>query len=316
MADKENEKILGYRNQTSMLLDDLVALVRDDTLAGELRVFSSDVMELKPGFAFGLKQAKELKDLTERTLRQYAARAIRDDDLIRYSSEARMVLQGEDLTNGGRHMGLLDKAKQTADKMLHGKEIKKQQNIDQMEKMYRETCEKIMACEQEMTRCVQESRGLSPDSMKYRNNERSYMNAKNNMILLRKSEAQIRKLLDETDRRKMIEDYNKLLKGAGKIAGDVLGDEKSFSEVIASVEVYGEKLSSSVENMAMMGTDLFEMNEEDNARADNPFKAEVAAEERRYATMASAGVSEDDLKQAAEPQNSEFASLVGSEDNQ
>lgn len=316
MADRDNERILGYRNQTSILLDDLVALVRDDALAGDLRVFSNDVMELKPGFAFGMKQARELKELTERTLKQYASHTIRDDDLIRYSSEARMVLQGEDLTKGEKHMGLLNKTKQTVEKMLHGKEIKKQQNIDQMEQMYKETCEQIMTCEQEMTRCVQESRGLSPDSMQYRNNERSYMSAKNKMVLLRKSEAQIRKLLDETDRRKMIEEYNNLLKGAGKIANVVLGDEKSFGEVIASVEVYGEKLSSSVENMSMMGTDLFETDENENDQKDNPFKAEVAAEERRYATMASAGVTEEDLKKTMDTPETEFANLVGSEENQ
>ena len=54
MADRENEKIISYRNQTSMCLDDLVALVSNGALAGELRIFSDDVMKLKPGFAFEL----------------------------------------------------------------------------------------------------------------------------------------------------------------------------------------------------------------------------------------------------------------------
>ena len=315
MANRDNEKILSLRNQASMCLDDLVAQVTNSALAGELRIFSDDVMKLKPGFAFDMKQAKELKSAAELTLKQYTAGTVHDDELIRFMSDARVILQGKNLMNGGRQMGILDKAKQIADKVLHGEEIKKQQSIDKMEQLYKETCEQILASEKEMERCIRESRGMSPDSMTYRNNERAYMSAKNKIVLLRKQEGNLRKVLDEADRRKMIETYNDVLKTAGKNAGVVLGDEESFSKVIAEVEVRNESLTGAIENMASMGTGLFEQ-EEDASRTSNEFGAAMAADERRRATMMSAGMTEGEIDASEKAGQSEFADLVGKDPEQ
>ncbi len=309
MAGKENEKILALRNQASIFLDDLTALVRDDTLAENLRAFSGSVMELKPGFAFGLKQAGELKSMAERTLKQYASRAIGDDELIRFVSEAKMAIRGESLANGGKKMGFLDKAKQAAAGVLGGKDARRRQEIDRMEQLYRETCNEILACEQEMSRCVQESRGVSPDSITYRNNERSYMNAKNKVILLRKQEAQIRKVLDEADRRKMIEDYEKKISETGKITGIVLGDEQSFGYKVARAQVNEEKVDAAVESSGHVGEELFTGGP--STHKDPDFEAQVAAEEYRHMTMERAGV-----QNAAAAKDDGFARQVASADRQ
>ena len=313
MAKNENEKILSCRNRTSMCLDDLVAQVNNSTLANELRIFSDDVMKLKPGFAFDMKQARELKTATELALKQYIGGAGRDDDLIRYMADARTILQGKNIMNGGRQMGILDKVKQVADKVLRGNEIKKQQSIDAMEKLYKETCEQILASEKEMERCIRESRGASPDSMIYRNNERAYMNARNKIVMLRKQEGEIRKILDAADRRRMIETYNNVLKMAEKNADILIGDEASFSKMIAEAEVRGESLAKSIESTEMLGAGLFEEGEE-SPKASNAFDEAMAEDERRRAMMMSAGISESDTDARETTLKPEFPDAAGNND--
>ena len=309
MENKEKEQILKFRNRTSILLDDLVSLVRNETLAGDLRVFNDLVMGMVPGIAFGLRQAKQLKELTERVLNQYASNAIRDDDLIRYSTDARMIMKGQSVMNGGNQMSLFDK-------VFHGKEIKRQEKLNQMRRRYQELCEDILACEKEKERCIRESRGASPDSMTYRNNERAYMAAKNKIILLQKQEDMLRKALDEAEKMEVLRKAAKDSTEISHLTDELLGDEKNVSKDIATWETHKEKMTNAAENLGLMTSDVFAMDETLGTRTDNEFGLMMAEDERRQAAFMSAGVSENDMKQERTEARSEFADLVGSDEKE
>lgn len=310
MAKNDNEKIVSFRNQASILLDDLIALVRDDTLAGNLRVFNNEVMEKKPGsIGFDLKQARELKELTERTLKQYASRAIRDDDLIRYSSEARMILQANKFKppEVPNIMGFIKK-------LFPDKIARERENLNQLKAQYQEVCQDILACEKEKERCIRESRGASPDSMTYRNNERAFMAAKNKIILLQKTEASLSKMIDEREKAILVMTEAERSKELGKYANLELG-EKDLGKGIATLEVNKEKMEAAAEHASLMTSDLFTADESLGARTDSEFGAAMAADERRRATMMDAGISEGEMDTVESASHSEFASLVDGDGN-
>ena len=302
MANSEQERILSLRNQTSMLLDDLVALVTDSALAAELRNFSNEVMEKKPGIAFTMRQARELKEITERALRQYASGAIRDEDLVQLPMKAQTILQGQSLMNGGKQMGLLDK-------VFHGKEIARKENLDQLERQYRNVCEDILNCEKEMARCVEESRGVSPNSMTYRDHERTYMADERKLQLLQKQEGILRKTLDEAGRMEEILQFEKSMAAIQKATNIVLGGENSFRKAIAKAELNTEKVKGTVERFSELGNELYESDESETSRTSNSFGAKVAEEERRYNQLENEGRAGFGEKEKEEPRST-FASLV------
>ena len=303
MEDKDYKRIVRYRNEASITLDDLVALIRNSTLANDLRLFSDEVMELKPGFAFTLKQAQDLKNLTSQTLKQYKSHVIGDDELMSYHSKAQMILQGKEQMNGGRQMGILNK-------IIHGKEIKRQTKVDDLQQRFSTVRNQIMTCEQEMNRCVKESRGLAPDSMKYRDNERNYVANKNKLILLRKQEEMLQRTLDEVVRRDTIKEFSGTQEAISKAANVVLGDIKETEMFVAGIEVGSEKIRNTLDQSEGLGTNLFEEEEAAAARTDSGFGALVAAEERKQTSMESAGMTQEEIQKIDEEARSEFASIV------
>ena len=308
MAKNDNEKILAFRNQASILLDDLIALVRDDTLAGNLRAFNGEVMEKKPGsIGFDLKQARALKELTEQTLRQYASHTIRDDDLIRYSSEARMILQVNILRKEEKKMSFIKK-------LFPDKIEKEKENLTQLKAQHQEVLQDILACEKEKERCIRESRGASPDSMTYRNNERAYMAAKNKIILLQKTESSLSKMIDEKEKAIMIRTEAERSKKIDKVVSTPING-KGLEQGIATLEVNKEKMDAMVEQAGLMTADIFAEDPSLNTRTDSEFGAAMAADERRRATMMDAGFSESEMEKAENTAHSEFADMVSSDGN-
>ena len=273
---KNIRKIVKCRNEASIILDDLIALIRNGTLAGALRLFSGQIMDLKPGFAFTLKQARALKSLTGKILRQYKAHKIGDEELMDYQSKARMILQGKEQLNGGRQMGITGKI----DKFIHWKEFKQQESVDTLQQEYNNVWNQILACDQEMKRCVNESKNLPPDSMKYRDNERNYVANKNTMIMLRKQLVNLQGFLDEVERRKTIKQMSDMQDIINKATNVVLKDTKDTQRHVANIEVGSDDFKNALEDSQGLGADLFKT-EALPPQTDSEFGALVAAEERK-----------------------------------
>lgn len=303
MPSNENEKILHLRNTISLCLDDLTALVINSALALILRDFSEEVMQMTPGFAFSLRQAKDLNELTQKTLRQYQTHTIQDGDLMKYVSDARMILKDENLLNGGRTMNLKN--------LFQGKERKKQESLDQLESSYRSVCDQILACEEKMAQCVEASKGHSPDSMVYRANERAYNDAQNNRALLRKQEAVLSQALDNATRVRLVKEYNDRQKEIERLTGIVLGDEKNLGRLLAEAELRTDKIGETVGKTQNFGSALFEEPEVSAPASVSEFGAKVAASERRDSLLSESGsLSEIGMQTQPQEQKSEFSKLV------
>ncbi len=302
---KDLRKIVKCRNEASIILDDLIVLIRNGTLAGALRLFSGQIMELKPGFAFTLKQARALKSLTGKILRQYKAHRIGDEELMDYQSKARMILQGKEQSNGGTKMGITGKF----DRLIHRQEIKQQESVDTIQQQYYSLWNQIQTCEQEMNRCVNESKNLAPDSMKYRDNERNYVANKNMLIMLYKQLENLSGFLDEVARRKAIKQMSDIQDIINKATNVVLRNTKDIQRRVANIEVGSDAFKNALEDSREQGADLFRK-EVSSPKTDSEFGALVAKEARRQAALENAGMSHEEIEQIdAEAQN-EFAALI------
>jgi len=308
MAGNDNEAILRLRNEASLCLDDLVALVVNGSLSFDLRLFSTEIMELRPGFAFSLKQARALRDITQKTLKQYQAHAIDDNELMNYVTNARAILKGNEQMNGGNQMSVFKK-------ILHGKEIKKQENLVRIEREYRDVCEQILACEAEKARCIENTRGCAPDSMTYRDNERAYNNANNKLKLLRKQEVSLSDTLDQTTRIRLMEEFNEKQKAIARMTAVAFGNQKDLDHMVAEVETNSAKIEQRLDGMRGFGNEVFDAPERKVTRDDSEFAASLAADERRSATMNMAGVEETVFQTTSAESTSEFGRLVNAHGN-
>lgn len=305
MAGNENDRILRLRNETSLYLDDLVALVVNSSLSFDLRLFSGEIMEMRPGFAFSLKQAKTLRDMTQKILEQYRAQAIQDSDLMNYLSNAKMILKnGEQKNEGGKQMSIFNK-------LLHGKEIKQQETLEKLEQSYKDICEKILSCENDMARCIENARGCAPESLTYRNNERIYNNASNKLKLLTKQEKQMREILERAEQVSLVKDFKEQQEELKQVMGIVLGSGESMSRVIAEINNNDDKIKEKLSGFEELDVMMAEEPEE-TVRHESEFGVQVASSERRRELMNAAGVTEEEVKaaQAQSEQKSEFGKLV------
>ena len=189
------------------------------------------------------------------------------------------------------------------------KEEKRQEAFNQLKLNMNEINNQISACEDEMTRCVESSKGLSRDSAKYRDNERAYVNAKNKLILLRKQQQQLEKLLDQAEKQQMITDHSKWMEGIGHTADVVLGSGEDAIRRAAEAEERGKLFGEKMEQFSGLGDSLFEEPVSEGHIADSEFGAQVTSAERRQSLLESAGV-QDAFQQAAESVKSELDSLV------
>lgn len=307
MLNKNDYAVLLLRNEASLCLDDLTALVTNSTLAFQLRAFSSEIMEMTPGFTFGLKEAKALKKLTADTLRQYQRKEITDVDLMNYVPSANSIIKGETHKNGGDQMSIKD--------MMHNfinrKDIKKQEAMNKLEQGYREVCEQILELEAEMKRCVAAAKGNAPSSAAYRESERAYNRAESKLKLLKNQEAQLGKVLEEAGRRKLIEQYADEMKAIASNTNLVLGDDAKLSRSVAEAEFNVEKTEATLARNEGIGESLFAALTEDSPKTNSAFGAAVAADERRDAIFESLGEAAPNT--AASVSNSAFGALVSEE---
>lgn len=300
---KDNNDILLLRNDASLYIDDLVAWVVNSSLAMELRIFSSEIMELKPGFAFSYKQAKKLMTLSRRTLKQYQCHVIGDDKLMDFLNDAKSILKGNEQVNRRNDtMGIINK-------LLHGKELKKQQALDSVERDYKEVCNQIMNCEEEKKRCIDACANLQRDSITYRENARMYKNADNKLILLRKKEQALSQILTEANRVSLIEDFNKWESEVTGNAGILIHSEKDMAMLTTAAEMKQESLNNKLSQSSSIGEGLFTPGEE-TVLPDSDFDAQVAAVERRKTTMEIAGIEVPELEKASPEIKDEFDALV------
>ena len=306
MPSGDNSKLVQLRNETSLCLDDLTAQVKSSSLAANLRDFSVEIMELTPGFTFNQEQGKKLLDLTEDTLSRYQKRRIGDGELMDYMTKARAILKGEEKINGGIGMSFFDK-------VLHGKELKKQESLKKIEIEYKTVCDQLLDCEEKMAAAVEAARGHAPESRQYRDAETSYKKAKENMILLGKHESLLRKALDNATRVELIKEFNERQKEIERATGNVLGNEKELARILAEAEISTERVSSTIDKMENYGESLFEVKEEYVPRGDSEFGAKVASSERRHAMMEMDGGFAQMVNSSPEEKVSEFGSLVGAD---
>ena len=149
--------------------------------------------------------------------------------------------------------------------------------------------------------------------MTYRNNERSYMAAKNKIILLQKTEADLSKMIDEKEKAILIMKEAKRSAEIGKVVSNAAGGMDGLGKDVATLEYHREKIGEAVEHASLVTSEMFTEDPSLSARTDNEFGAAMAADEARRATMASAGISESEMDEQETAQKSEFASLVGND---
>lgn len=308
MYSKDDYRILQLRNEASLYLDDLVALVTNSTVADQLRSFSLEVMALTPGFTFGQKQARELRTLTEKQYRLYKAGQLTDVDLMNYQKEANAILKGDSIQNGGKQVGFFDK-------LLHGKEIRREEALKVMERDLQEALSKIQACEEKMKHCIAESKGHSPDSAVYRNNERTWRAENERLKLLNMQTAQLFKTLGEADRVRMIREHGEQIKRMNESLKDALGGEKELARLQAEVEMQSDKLESSSTRFENFGESIFtSAQESQQVSTSSEFGAQVAAEERRQNVLdfSALAAGEAPMTESASAANDPFAAQVNS----
>lgn len=303
MAVNDNDRILRLRNEASLYLDDLVALVINSSLALELRLFSEEIMEMKPGFAFSLKQARSLRDESKKTLKQYQASPISDGEMMSRLADARSILKNDEIENGGNLMGFFDR-------LAHGKKLKQQETIRDLEKRQESICKQIEDCENDMTRRVDACVGLDPNSTAYRNNMHAYNTARDKLKLLRQQETQCRTLISDANRKEMMEDHLEQQKALANMAGTALGSEKERDRTVAELEIITDKLDNVIDSAKAYGNEAFARAEKAAARTSSDFDAKVAARERHKATVEMAGERLSERETAPEANLSEFERKV------
>lgn len=274
MNSQENYHTLLVRNQTSLCIDDLVALVVNSALADQLRTFSGELMDMTPGFTFTLKQAQRLKNEADKTLKNYIKGSITDDDLMTFLSNGKAILRGETLENGGSNVSFFDK-------LLHGKEIKKREAQEQLEKRYSDICSQIVKCQEEMTRYIEEGKNLDPSSIAFRNNERNFTVANNKLTLLSKQELNLRKGLEEIGQRKLIEEFTKAVEESAKQLNTALGTSAEREKLVVKGEIAHDNLTNQVAECTLSSSSLFENTQADEPIADSVYRAQVAASKTR-----------------------------------
>ncbi len=305
---KDDYQTLLYRNEASLYLDDLVALVVNSALAFDLRLFSREIMELTPGFAFSLSHARELKDLTKKKLDEYKKHRITEVDLMEYMDQARKIIRNENLKTGGDLMGIINR-------IFNGKEIKKQESIQALEQSYRDVCKKILDCQETIDSAVAAAKGNPPTSFIYRDNERKFQIAKDQLSLLNKQEMQLSKAIAQIDRLRLLTDFNRMqeqIKTAMKV---VLGDQKFQDLIQAKAELVDSSVDQILEKNDDFGNSILQRAEEATSKpaTQNEFGAAVATALRHDDLMKMAGAAEPtpDPAQAA----GEFESRVNNQDD-
>ena len=279
MANREdNYKILCLRNEASRSIDDLTAEVINSALAQELRQLSQEVIEQTPGFIFNMKGALTLRDLSARTLRQYRARQITDVDLMQFCADTQSIFSGSYETPGfqaGIQPG------QIIYQITHRKEIRQKENMEALEKKYREVSDKILARETEMNHCVQASVHCPPDSQAYRDNERAYTNAQNHVTLLKKQQQIIEQALEAADREKLVKEFARQQDEISRMADAVLGRQSDYERVVAKAQMQGEQLNERLQSAAETGAELFRQQPKAAPATDSEFGAKVAMLQRQ-----------------------------------
>ena len=301
MANNE-DKILHLRNEISLYVDDLAAQVVNSSLAFNIRRFSDEIMELKPGFTFDLKQAKALREQTLKTVKQYVAKAIDDNALIEYLSDAQSILKGEIGHGGGTSMGILDK-------WLHNDDYKVKQLtevIKKQERDFKKVCEEIQAYDAEMKRCIEASRTCAPDSWEYRNNERKYNGAKEGKVLKKREAENINKALTQSVRELQLIQHKMATEEEAKNTPPVSSDD--LEKIIATISGNQETLDDVAGTKADIIGGIMQETETET-RPDSEFARMVAAEQRRQDTMELSGLDIPKKEENFNPR-SEFDRLV------
>lgn len=196
--------------------------------------------------------------------------------------------------------------------IFQGKEDKKKAALDKLERDYQEVCAKITACEEKMELCIRESSGQRPDSAAYRNNERAYNSAKNEVSLLKKQEVQLRKALDEAGRIELVKQFAEQEKQIAQKIGVVFGNDKEREEMLARAELHSDRIADTTGKVEGFGNALFaEADEYANSAATNSeFGAMVAASERRQSMMDGFGAAVAKASEEPAAPQSEFAARV------
>lgn len=291
MRNKENEVIIQMRNKAALYVDDLVSLIRNSTLASEVRAFSKEIMELTPNFAFGHKQAKALLKLACETQKLYSLHEISDDKVLEFCTKARMMVQQNDMMNGGQRMSMYEKI----DRIIHGKKYKQETKLIEMKSEYDKVIREIEECKEKMSRCVKNSLNHEPSSITYRENERDYKAAENKMTLLKKTANMLVKAIDEAERIKQLKRFSEAAEEIARATSFVLGPDKELDETVTKTDINIEHTDKKIDSSTSYGRHLFEDIEEERAMTDSDFGAKVAEAERRKATIENAGVSISDL---------------------
>ncbi len=304
MYDKKEYETLLARNQISLMLDDMAAMTPGSSLAYDLREFSGEIMQIEPGFVFNLDQAKALRKRTDEAYKDMKQRGVNEVELMNYLSEARNILKGENIPNGGNRMGFFRK-------IFNSKEIKQQESRETLELQYKEVCAKVMNCEQVMQRAIEKGAGHAKDSMVYRDSAREYSNAKNQLTLLRKQQEHLDALLTKINQIDTVKTFNKTQEIINNAGYTAMGNEKDNDMALTKATLNMEKMKDSIEDISLFGQELYDSAEMTSLpHVDSEFDAQVAKQEVRRAAV---GLSSANAPQA-EPLD-EFAAAVSKAEN-
>ena len=303
--NNDEYKTLLLRNQISIRLDDLTAMIKSSSLSYEVRRFSNEVMETEPGFVFKYRQAQTLRRRTDEAYRQYERPQTRSDtEIMNFLSEGRAILKGEDIPNGGNRMSFFKN-------LFSSKDLKRQQGRDTIESTYNKVCQQIAECEAGMQRAIQNGTGHSKDSMVYRDSAREYSRCKNQLVLLHQQLEQLTAALKKLDDIDNVRLFNQTQETISEAQTRAMGNQKENERELAKAGLYMEKARQEAQYNGQFGQSLYEA-ADTNAipQMDSEFDAAVAQNELRKIALEA-----DPTAQQATLED-EFAKLTGQTDQQ
>ena len=199
------------------------------------------------------------------------------------------------------------------DKVFNRKDEKAKVSQSTMERKYREIKHAIETYEEEKARCVKEAAKYAPDSFQYKDCERAYKKASDQLVLKYQELQSYVGLLDAADRQLLIQEHGKTIAELEQLAKNVLPDQNEMEKINEKTKLKEEKLQSQLSALQDISSSIFDQEIPQTVRADTGFSQAVAQEQRHNAQLQMAGIESSEIEPAAQKTPSAFDQAVSAQ---
>ncbi len=294
MRQKEEYAALLLRNKISLLLDDLCAETTDSALAQDVRALSAQVMEQNPELTFTPKLAKSLMELTQRSIRQYKTAAEPNVAIMEYLDDARAILAGRQIENGGGSMSWLFK---WIGGLFKGKEAKrieelakKAQAVKDLQGKIDKVYSEMQQLEREMDAYIRSCKGQPQDSIIFRENHRKWVGARQRLASKKQQYDELEKSLTAIDISDIATEHAKALEDIARQAGKAIENPEDLERLAAGAELAQQETGQRVDAVLGIAQAVLAHPSESEMSSDPEFVRLVAEQERRDAIAQMAGL--------------------------